>query len=182
MASSVAISPAVQSGLDANRRDGFGMVLSGALPLCVFIIANGLAELVGVLPLFFAPFGLPGWIGAALHLGSLPLFGVARWMVVECGRDGRRAGWWLVGLMAGSIALPFMAPQLDQLLLSVTTVALFLVGLAAAARVAKLSALAALLMAPGLVWMGLSGFVGMSLVAAWAPPFGLTNGQGQAAH
>ena len=180
MAASRAFSAQAISVFDANRQDALGLVLSGALPLSVFIIANGLAELNGAVPMFFAPFGLPGWVGAVLHIGSLPLFGIARWMVVAHRREGGSAGWWLVGLIAGTIALPFAVIWLDSLMLAMATMALLLVGLSAAVRTAKVSPQAALVMAPGLIWMGLSAFVGLSLVAGWSPPFGLTNAQGQA--
>jgi len=181
MTTSRAISLPIQSALDANRHDALGLVLSGALPLSVFVIVHGMVELAGVMPLFFAPFGLPGWLGAALHIGSLPLFGIARWMVAQHGPKGRSAGWWLVGLMAGVIALPFMVQPLDSLMLSLVTVMLLLTGMAAGLRVAAVSPRAALVMLPGLAWMGLSAFIGLSLAAGWSPPFSLTNAQGQAA-
>jgi hypothetical protein len=178
MATSRAISlpiPPHQSVLDADRHDLLGLVLSAALPLAVFVIANGVAELSGILPLFFSPFGLPGWLGGALHIGSLPLFGIARWMVADRGRRGRVAGWWLVALMAGTIGFPFVVMPLDSLMLSLVAMTLLLVGLSAALRTAAVSNRAALVMLPGLAWMGLSAFVGLSFVAGWAPPFGLTN-------
>lgn len=180
MATSKAVSTQIKSALDADRHDALGLLLSGALPLSVFVIVHGMAELAGIVPLFFAPFGLPGWLGAALHIATLPLFGVARWLVVEHeSADGRNAGWWLVGLMAGLIALPFVVGPLDSLILSVMTMALLLAGMAAAVRVGKVSPLAAMVMLPGVLWMGVSAFIGLALVAAWAPPFGLTNANGQ---
>jgi hypothetical protein len=178
MATSRAISlpiPPHQSVLDADRHDLLGLVLSAALPLAVFVIANGVAELNGILPLFFSPFGLPGWLGGALHIGSQPLFGSARWMVADRGRRGRVAGWWLVALMAGTIGFPFVVMPLDSLMLSLVAMTLLLVGLSAALRTAAVSNRAALVMLPGLAWMGFSAFVGLSFVAGWAPPFGLTN-------
>jgi hypothetical protein len=171
--------PDQHSMLDADRHDLLGLVLSAALPLAVFIIANGVAQLNGTLPLFFSPFGLPGWVGGALHIGSLPLFGIARWMVAERGRAGRNAGWWLVALMAGTIAFPFVVQPLDVLMLSMVAMALLLVGVSAAARTAAVSRRAALVMIPGLAWMGLSAFVGLSFVAGWSPPFALTHSGGQ---
>lgn len=165
------------SALDIDRHDALGLVLSTALPLALFILANGLAHLAGVRPLFFAPFGMPSWLGAGLHLGALPLFGAARWMVVGKGRAGRTAGWWVSGLMAGTIAFPFLVTPLDSLSLSMLAMALLIVGLASIARVAAISAPAALLMAPGLAWMGFSALIGLSFASGWTPPFGLTNGQ-----
>lgn len=165
------------SVLDADRHDGLGLVLSASLPLAVFVIANGMAHLIGTRPLFFAPFGMPSWAAVALHLGALPLFGAARWMVADKGRAGRTAGWWVVGLMAGAIAFPFLVTPLDSLALSAIAMALLILGLAAIARVAKISPRAALLMAPGLGWMGFSALMGLSFLSGWSPPFGPTNNQ-----
>ena len=181
MATSTAISSTVQSVFDANRHDGLGLVISGALPLAAFVIVHGLAEMAGVTPLFFAPFGMPGWIGAVLHLASLPLFGIVRWLVAQSRDNGRVAMRWLVALMTGTIGLPFVAAPLDPLMLSLATVLLLLLGMATAVRVARVSPRAAWLMLPGLAWTGLSAFVGLSLAAGWSPPFSLTNGQGQSA-
>lgn len=180
MATSRAVSKQFFSVLDADRHNLLGLVLSGALPLAVFVIANGVAELNGMMPLFFAPLGLPGWTGAVLHLASLPLFGIARWMVADRGTAGKQAGWWVVALMAGTIAQPFLVMPLDSLQLTITTFALLLLGLGAMVRVGKVDATAALIMAPGMAWMGFSAFVGLSFAAAWAPPFAVTNSQGGA--
>ena len=166
--------PALWS-LDADRRDYFGLVLSAGLPLAAFVIANGMAKLGGFVPLFFSPFGLPGWMGAALYLGALPLFGAARWLVAREGMEGRIAGWWIVALMAGAVVFPFLATPLDSLALSIASMLLILLGVAAAGRAAKVSPLAAMLMLPGLLWLGFSALVGLSFVAAWSPPFALTN-------
>ena len=180
MAASATGSKSVFAAFDADKHSSLGLVLSAALPLAVFVIANGLAELNGMLPLFFSPMGLPGWVGAALHLGSLPLFGVARWMVAGRGEAGRSAGWWIVALMAGMIAFPFLVAPLDSLLLSLVAFGLLMIGLGAIARAAAVDRKAALVMVPGLVWMGFSAFVGLSFVAAWSPPFAVTNSQGGA--
>lgn len=180
MAASATGSKSVFAAFDADRHNALGLVLSAALPLAVFVIANGLAELNGMLPLFFSPMGLPGWAGAVLHLGTLPLFGAARWMVARRGAAGQNAGWWLVALMAGMIAFPFLVAPLDSLMLSLVAFALLIVGLGASARTAAVDRKAALVMMPGLVWIGFSTFVGLSFVAAWSPPFAVTNSQGGA--
>jgi hypothetical protein len=180
MATSATVSRSVLAALDADRHNPLGLVLSAALPLAVFVIANGVAELNGMLPLFFSPMGLPGWAGAVLHLGALPLFGIARWMVAARGEAGRSAGWWIVALMAGMIGFPFMVAPLDSLMLSLFAFALLVIGLGAMIRTAAIDRRAALVMAPGLAWMGFSAFVGLSFVAAWSPPFAVTNSQGGA--
>lgn len=165
------------SAPDVDRSDVLGLVLSAALPLALFILANGMAHLVGTRPMFFAPFGMPAAIAAGLHLGALPLFGAARWMVAGKGRAGRIAGRWVIGLMAGTIAFPFLVAPLDSLALSAVAMALLVVGLATIARVSKVSPRAALLMAPGLAWMGFSALMGLSFLSGWSPPFGPTNNQ-----
>lgn len=166
--------------LDLNRPNVFGLALSAVMPLAVFVVVHGLAQVIGVAALFFSPLGLPASIGAAVHMSSLLLFGAARWMVARQGASGRHAGWWVVGLIAGNIALPFVAVSLDVLGLTFVSFALFLVGLGAMVRVGRVAPRAALVMAPGLVWMGLGAFVGLSLSAGWAPPFAVTNSQGGA--
>jgi hypothetical protein len=180
MATSGTVSKHYLASLDADRPDLLGLVLSAALPLAVFVIANGLAELNGMLPLFFSPMGLPGWVGAILHLGALPLLGIARWMVAGRGTEGRKAGWWVVALMAGTIGFPFVVGPLDALMLAMVAFGLLVLGLGAVVRVARVDARAGLVMAPGLLWMGFSAFVGLSFAAGWAPPFALTNSQAAA--
>jgi tryptophan-rich sensory protein len=177
MATTTAIPIHHDALLDADRHDLLGLVLSAALPLAVFVIANGIAQLNGTVPLFFSPLGMPGWLGAALHIGCLPLFGVARWMVADRGEHGRIAGWWLVALIAGVIAFPFLVTPLDSLLLSIAAMALLVLSLAVMVRVARVSQRAAWVMLPGLAWLGFSAFIGLTFVASWAPPFALTNAQ-----
>lgn len=164
-----------KSMLDANRHDVLGLLLSAALPLAAYVVFNGFASLNNVVPLFFAPFGLPGWVGCALHLMALPLYGIARWLVAEKGEAGAKAGWWLVALMAGTIVFPFIVAPLDSLAVSIISMSLLIAALGAGVRTAKVSHLAGAIMLPGLAWMGLSAFVGLSFVAGWTPPFGLTN-------
>ena len=161
--------------LDTNRHDALGFVLSAALPPAAYVVAQGVAEFAQLQPLYFAPFNLPGWVGGALYLSALPLFGIARWMVAGLSQAGRTAGWWLVALMAGTIAFPFVVALLDTLALSIASMALLILGIASGIRTAKVSHLAGLVMLPGLAWMGLSAFVGLGFVAGWTPPFGLTN-------
>lgn len=180
MATSATVSRSIFSVLDVDRHNPLGLVLSAALPLAVFVIANGIAEFNGMLPLFFSPLGLPGWVGAILYLGALPLFGIARWMVAGRGEAGRRAGWWVVALMAGVIGFPFIVAPLDSLMLSLVALVLLVVGLGATVRVGEVDPKAALVMAPGMVWLGFSAFVGLSFAAAWSPPFAVTNSQGGA--
>lgn len=175
MATSGAVSKQYFAVLDTDRHSVLGLVLSAALPLAVFVVGNGFAQINGVVPLFFSPLGMPGWIGAALCVGSLPLFGIARWMVAARGESGRKAGWWVVALMAGMIVHPFLVATLDSLMLTALAFGLLVTGLGALVRVAEVDPKAAMVMAPGMAWMGFSAFVGLSFAAAWAPPFAVTN-------
>lgn len=175
MATMTAVSKSPFAALDVDRHDGLGLVLSAAMPLAVFVIANGLGQFNNVLPLFFSPLGLPGWAGAVLHLGCLPLFGAARWMVAGRGAAGQRAGWWIVALMAGTIGFPFVVAPLQPLALSMVAFGLLILGLGAMIRAGKVDPKAAMVMAPGMAWMGFSAFVGLSFAAAWSPPFAVTN-------
>jgi hypothetical protein len=158
----------------AHTHDAPGLILSATAPLATFGIANVIADLNGVLPLYFSP-GLPGWAGALLHLASLPLFGIAHWLVARHGDAGRRAAWWIVALIAGTIAFPFIVEPLDSVVLSVVAFALLCLGLATLIRAGKVDPRAALIMAPALAWMGFSAFVGLSFAGTWSPPFALTD-------
>ncbi len=166
------------SALDADRHDGLGLALSAALPLAMFVIVNGSVQAAGGQALFFAPFGLPGWLGAALHLGTLPLFGVARWMVAGHGETGRSANRWIVALLVSAIAFPFLVGLLDTLMISIVSFAMFILALSSMARAAAVDRKAALVMAPAMAWMGFSAFIGLSFAAAWSPPFAVTNSHG----
>lgn len=180
MATNAAVFKTPLAMLDADRHDGFGLVLSAVLPLAVFVIANGIAQHFDLVPLFFSPLGLPGWVGAALYLASLPLFGVARWMVMGRGAAGMRAGWWIVGLIAATTGFPFIVAPLDPVALSIAAFALLIGGLAAMIRAAAVSPQAAMVMAPGMAWLGFSAFVGLSFAGAWSPPFAVANGHSSA--
>ena len=175
MATITAVSKSPFAALDVDRHDGLGMVLSAVMPLAMFVIANGLGQFVNAQPLFFSPFGLPGWAGSVLHLGCLPLFGVARWMVAGRGAAGQRAGWWIVALIAATIGFPFVVAPLDSMTLSMVAFAMLILGLGAMIRAGRVEPRAAMVMAPGMAWMGFSAFVGLSFAAAWSPPFAVTN-------
>jgi hypothetical protein len=162
------------------RLKGAGLlVLYAGLPLGLFGLLNLLAEALGHMPLFFSPFGLPGWAGAALYLVQLPLLGAAAGLVALSGHRGPQ--YWLAGLLALLIAFPFLVAPLDSLQLSLVTVATFLLALGTLLRTVAVAPLAGWLMAPCLVWMGVSATLGLLLAAAWSPPFALANGQHSAA-
>jgi tryptophan-rich sensory protein len=161
--------------LDLGRSEVSSLLFAAALPVLLFVGVNFAANYFGLLPLFFAPFGLSGWVAAALHIGSLPLFGIGAWLAWRTGREGQNAVAWTAALVLGTVAFPFAVPLLDSMMLSVASMALLLVGLSAAVRAAKATPVAGFIMLPGMLWLGFSAVLGLSLVASWAPPFGLTN-------
>lgn len=165
-----------QPALAHPVRDTLGFVIAAGLPLGLFGLVNLGAETLGVLPLFFAPFGIPGWIGAVAHLVQLSFLGIAFWAVTRATPD-RAPLVWLAALTAAYILLPYITPPLDSLQLSMACSALFLVTLAGLQRVAKVSALGAWLMTPTLAILGFSATMGLALAAAYSPPFALIQGQ-----
>ncbi|HUH78108.1 MAG TPA: tryptophan-rich sensory protein [Devosia sp.] len=174
MATSAIVTPIPTSPTVAGG-DWVGLALAAATPLALFGLANVMAEPLGGMPLFFAPFGLPGWVGGALHLLGLPLYGAAARMVARQGAEGHIAARWIVALTLGTIAFPFIVAPLDSLVLAMVTMALLALGLATLGRVVKVSPRAGLLMAPGLVWIGTSALVGLAYTAGWTPPFAPLN-------
>ncbi len=175
MTSSAIMTPLPTSRPAISGGHWVGFALAGATPLALFGLTNVVADLMGGMPLFFAPFGLPGWMGGALHLLGLPLYGMAAFMVARQGPQGLRAAGWVVALIVATIAFPFFVAPLDSLVLAMVTMALLALGLASLGRVAKVSPRAGLLMVPGLAWMGTSALVGLAYTAGWTPPFAPLN-------
>lgn len=172
------ITQTTPTGLLAKGQDALGLVLAMAMPLVLFGLISWQAEVHGMLPLFFSPFGLPGWLGAGLYLGTLPLLGAAWHLVAREGDAGRTASWWVMGLTLGCIGFPFIVAPLDSFALSAIAVVLALIGCAAIHRAGKVSPMAGWVMAPALAWMGVSALMGLAFTTAWSPPFALTNAQG----
>ncbi len=154
------------------------MVLVGltGLPVGLFGLVNLGAEAFGIMPLFFAPFGLPGWVGGAVHLMQLALLGAAYWALHAAGAD-RTPRLWLAALTGAYIALPFLTAPLDSLQLSLLCTSLFLFGLATVHRVGSVTPVAGWLISPMLAIVGFSATMGLVLTAAYTPPFALIQGQ-----
>jgi len=153
-------------------RAAAGVLLWAGLPLGLFGLVNLGAEALGRYPLFFAPFGLPGWAGALLHLVMLVLLGAAFGLLAGP-RANRPARLWLAVLAAGLIGFPFLVAPLPALGLSAFSLLLALIGAAAMIRVAARSRAAALVLAPALLWLGVGALLGLAFTLAWTPPFGL---------
>lgn len=154
-------------------------VLAGAaLAPGLFGLANLGAEMLGLMPLFFAPFGLPGWAGAIAHLAQLALLGAAYGALIPLA--AHRARIWLAVLILAYIALPFLTAPLDSLQLSLVCTMVLLMGLATLRRVGDASSLAGWLLTPMLAIVGFSAAMGLVLTAAYSPPFALVQNQNPA--
>ncbi|MBE7733112.1 hypothetical protein [Devosia faecipullorum] len=169
------------TALHQKRKAGIGMraalpaFAGAALAPGLFGLVNLGAEALGVMPLYFAPFGLPGWLGAAAHLAQLALLGAAYGVLVPLA--ARRARIWLAVLTLIYVALPFLTAPLDSLQLSLFCTAVLLVGLATLRRAGEASSLAGWLLTPMLAIVGFSAAMGLVLTAAYTPPFALIQGQ-----
>ncbi len=162
-----------------NLRNVLTILACAAIAPGLFGLANLGAEALGVMPLFFAPFGLPGWSGGAIHLGQLALLGAAFGALIPLHAQVARI--WLAMLIAAYIALPFVTAPLDSLQLSILCTTILLFGLATIRRVGEASPLAGWLMTPMLAIVGFSAAMGLVLTAAYTPPFALIQGNNPAA-
>ena len=149
-----------------------GLVITTGLPLALFGLVHLVAETLGIVPYFFSPFGLNGWVGAALHIALLPMLGASLFLVASEQNTSPIA--WLVALIAGLIIFPFIIAPLDSLQLGMATTGLLLLTIATMMRVSAVSRPAAYLLTPALVWLAVSATLGLALAASWAPPFALT--------
>lgn len=151
--------------------------LAAVLPLAAFGGVNFLGEAMGVNPYFFAPAGLPGWAGAAIHLTLLLLVGLAIGFAVN---DNRAVLPWGIALVVAMVAFPFPAAALDSLALALMMTVVMLIALATSLRIAASSRLGGWLMVPVLIWIGFGAALGLAIAAAWSPPFALITTQNPA--
>jgi len=161
----------------AGARNLLGLAIAGGLPLGLFGLVNLAGEGFGILPLFFSPYAIPGWLGAGIHLSLLFLIGLSAGLAWQ--RGGRTIIGWVAALVVGMIAFPFLAPWLDSLQLALYVVGLLLLCGATAYRVSLHAPLAGLLMLPTLMWLGIGAALGLTMAAAWTPPFALMQGNQQ---
>ncbi|WP_297107730.1 hypothetical protein [uncultured Devosia sp.] len=172
------VSNPTQAGVK-QAREALRLVMCAGLPLGLFGLLNLGAEAIGIIPLFFSPFGLPGPAGAALHLIQLACLGAA-WWALTLQPKAAGSSIWLGALTVAYVVLPFATPPLDSLQLSIVCTSLFLLSVATMARVARISRLASWLMAPSSIVLGLSATLGLIMTAAYTPPFALMTDQPQA--
>lgn len=147
-----------------------GAGVSALFPLGVFGLINFVADPQGIHPLFFSPFGMPGWIGAIIHFIQLAGLGAAYAAMMRSG-GGSSAKFWIMLTTAGFIALPFATITLDPFQLTLVGTSLFLLTLATVLRVAPHSQAATWFLAPALSLIGLSTVMGLLLAASYLPPF-----------
>lgn len=172
----LAATPTLAPAIRRPRVPVLNWLIAAGWPLGIFGLVNLGAEALGILPLYFSPFGLPGWAGAVAHLAQLFILGAAFLVLSEAHAKGQ-ARHWLAAFTLAYIALPFITPPLDSLQLAILCSSLFLLGFAAAMRVGQASRAAAALMTVPLGILGLSATMGLALSAAFTPPFAITQGQ-----
>ena len=150
--------------------------LSAALPMAAYFAADMLGDALGMMPVVSPPLGLPEWSVAAAMMLTLPMWGVARWLVGQRGPAGRSASRWIVALTAGVIMLPFALSVANPFMAGLLPMLVLLTGIVATMRASALSGGAALLLAPGLLWFGLGSLIGFTTMAGgWSPPFALVD-------
>lgn len=147
-----------------------GTVVSVLFPLGAFGLLNLLVDPVGIHPLFFSPFGMPGWVGAIVHFIQLAGLGAAYAAMMRAD-GGSSARFWIMLTAVASIALPFATNALDPLQLTLAGTSLFLLTLATLLRAAPHSSAAAWFIVPTLSVIGLSTVMGLLLAASYLPPF-----------
>jgi hypothetical protein len=144
--------------------------VSVLFPLGVFGLINFLVDPIGLHPLFFSPFGIPGWVGAIIHLVQLAGLGAAYAAMTRADHPNS-AGFWIMLTTTGFIALPFATLALDPFQLTLAGTSLFLLTLSTLLRSAPHSRTAAWFIVPALGMVGLSTIMGLLLAASYLPPF-----------
>jgi hypothetical protein len=159
-----------------DLRSVLSLGLSAALPMGAYFAVEAIGETLGIMPISNAPFGLPEWTAAAAMMVTLPMWGVARWLVGQHDQAGRIASRWIVAALAGVILLPFALSLANPFMSGLLSMVVLLTGIIAAMRASALSGGAGLLLAPGLLWFGLGSLIGFTTLAGgWSPPFALVD-------
>jgi hypothetical protein len=159
-----------------DLRSVLSLGLSAALPMGLYFAVDAIGEALEITPVVATPFGLPGWTAAAAMMVTLPMWGVARWLVGQHDQVGRFASRWIVAALVGVILLPFALALANPFASGLLSMVVLLTGIIAAMRASAPSAEAGLLLAPGLVWFGLGSLIGFTTMAGgWSPPFALVD-------
>jgi tryptophan-rich sensory protein len=166
---------------ETPRKGQFGAAARLALfalsPLAALGGVNLAGESLSITPLFFSPLGIPGWLGAGIHMALVLSVGLSMGLVANSGRPGVVALRWGFALVAAMIAFPFIAAPLDSMALALLMTSVLLLALATAIRMVRISRPAGWLMLPVLTWIGFGAALGLAVAAAWSPPFALINAQ-----
>ncbi len=148
-----------------NRPGPLGALLSALVPLLAVVVENGLIASAGWAaqdPAFAAvSFAPPGWLVGAVWCVIYPMWGLARWRSHLSGEAGRRAAWWVVGLMAWGLAYPIVTGGFQVVPSAIGNALTLLLALVTAWRVGSSSGLAAALTVPSIAWIIFANFLGM---------------------
>jgi hypothetical protein len=161
-----------------SEQDILGAAISTVMPPALFIGLNGLAVHAGHSPSLPVLAGFSDVIGVAVFFLLYPMLGLAHWLALGGGRQGRTAAHWTVGLIAALLLYPFLMAAAGIFGQALLTVLLFLLSLGTSVRLFKASRLAGLLALPVVMWSGAGAFLGIAAISGgWTPPFGPTSQQ-----
>jgi hypothetical protein len=161
-----------------SERDILGAAISTVTPPALFIGLNGLAVQAGHSPALPVLAGFSDIAGVVVFFLLYPMLGLAHWVALGSGQQGRSAARWTVGLIAALLLYPFLMAAAGIFGQALLTVLLFLLSLGTSVRLFRASRLAGLLSLPVVMWSGAGAFLGIAAISGgWTPPFGPTSQQ-----
>lgn len=149
------------SMMRALERNAAVQILS---PVALVLLANVAIFAAGAGtddPRYLAlPYAPPGWFVAVVWIVLYLLWASARWMVMSEGEAGRRAGFWILGLMGWGFLFPVLTKgfELGMTLIFNAISLAFIVFVSI--KILAISRRAALLMLPSILWASFANFLG----------------------
>ena len=139
-----------------NRPDWRGFLAGATFPLlaAMFIYAAMLATGVGLKsPAFYhLPFEPTGWLSVAIWIVLFSFYGITRWAALRHGERGKTPRHLVEALMLWAVIYTFVAGSTSEFWFDVLNVASLCFGLFVAFRLARLSRLVAIWLAPTFFW------------------------------
>jgi len=149
-----------------NRNDRTGFVISTVAPVLAVLAINALIFAAGWSENDAAydavSFNPTGWLVGAIWLVIYPMWGAARWYAYQTGLAGRRASFWILGLMLWGLLYPFITSGSNTFVSVACNVISLGLVLAAALRAHAVSKRAFWLIAPSIAWIGFATFLGFA--------------------
>lgn len=146
-----------------NRPTRWGLTISAIAPLAAVLIGNALVLTMGSeqdAAYEAVSWNPPGWVIAAVWCVIYPLWGAARWHVVQNDALAGRA-WWVVALIVWGLCYPVVVAFTDTLGSVIANGFSLVLALVAALRVRPASRTAFWLVAPSIVWLVIANTLGL---------------------